>query len=152
MASIYKKTINVLLIILIILLTGYYLLRITNVINIYAVKSGSMEKSIHVGDYILVMKKSDYKVGDIVSYKEEDHFVTHRIVTEENDTYITKGDANNAEDKPISKNSVVGKVILSGGIINFVVNYKFVLAAIFITLYLLSCYLNDNKKETKDKE
>ena len=75
MVKIINKILNVILIAIIVLLVGYFLLRVTNQIKIYSVKTGSMEDNIHAGDYILILKKSDYKVGDIVTYQENDYFI-----------------------------------------------------------------------------
>ncbi len=36
-------------------------------------------------------------------------FITHRIVEVGNGTYITKGDANNTEDKPVEQEQIIGK-------------------------------------------
>ena len=145
--KIVKIIIDILLILIIVLLSGYFVLRAINKIEIYNVKTGSMEDNIHVGDYILILKKTNYKVGDIVTYKREDYMITHRIVKIENDTYITKGDANNTEDEAIKKDSIVGKVVLNGGILNIIIDYKFVLVGFLIILYLISCFIGKSNKE-----
>lgn len=140
MVKIINKILNVILIAVIVLLVGYFLLRVTNQIKIYSVKTGSMEDNIHAGDYILILKKSDYKVGDIVTYQENDYFITHRIVKKNGDKIITKGDANNSEDGEINADSVIGKVILVGGFLNFLVNYKYALVGTLLTIYLITYY------------
>ena len=43
---------------------------------IFNVTSGSMEESIHVGDYIIVKKANDFKVNDIVTYQKDNYFIT----------------------------------------------------------------------------
>jgi hypothetical protein len=58
----------------------------------------------------------------------------------------TKGDANNVEDEEINKNLIVGKVIMSGGIINIIINYKYALIGFILSIYLFSCYFLDDKK------
>ena len=50
------------------------------------------------------------KIGDVVTYKQDNDFITHRIIEVYKDTYITKGDANKAKDKPIDKSQIIGKV------------------------------------------
>ena len=147
MGRIFKIVFNTILILLIILLSGYCILRFTNKVKIYNVETGSMEDKIHTGDYILLVKKSDYYVGDIVTYNVKGYFVTHRIVKIEDDVIITKGDANNTEDEGISKDQIEGKVVYCGGILNFIINYKFVIAAFLVGLYLLSCYFGDKNEE-----
>ena len=145
MGRIFKIIFNIILVLMIILLVGYFILRITNVIRIYSVETGSMEDKIHVGDYILLYKKNNYQVGEIVTYRVNDYFVTHRIVKIEDDKITTKGDANNLEDDEININQVEGKVIYCGGILNIIINYKFVIVAFLVGLYLLSGYFEKEK-------
>ena len=94
----------------------------------------------HPGDYVLILKKNDYRIGDVVTYTRDNYYVTHRIIREDQDGVVTKGDANNTEDDEISKNSIVGKVIIIGGILNIAINYKFGIISFLLGLYLLSCY------------
>lgn len=149
MIKVLKKILNVIFIILIIILAGYFILRLTGRLEIYNVKTGSMEDNIHVNDYILIYKKDDYEIGDIVTFKKDNYLVTHRIIREENNKFVTKGDANNTEDDAISLGQIVGKVIIIGGLLNFIINYKFVLASLLLSLYLLSWYFDSIKSEEK---
>ena len=150
MSKVFKTIINILLVLTILILASYFVLRITNRIKIYNVETGSMEDKIHTGDYILLCRKNNYNVGDVVTYQVKSYFVTHRIVSIDGDKIITKGDANNKEDDEINMNQIVGKAIYWGGILNFIINYKYVLVAILIALYLISCYFD--KDETKDEQ
>ena len=146
MRNIFKIVNNILFIIIIIILAGYFALRMLNKIEIYGVTTGSMENNIHAGDYILIIRKNDYNIGDIVTYKKSDYFITHRIVKKDNNIFVTKGDANNLEDDAINISDIEGKVIMSGGILNIIINYKFAIAAIWLSLYLISCYFDIEKK------
>lgn len=76
------------------------------------VLSGSMEDAISVNDLVIYRGQSNYEVGDIVSYNSGTSLVTHRIVELTESGYITKGDANNTPDSPITKEQVIGKVLL----------------------------------------
>ena len=71
---------------------------------------------IEVGDLILSKKidPKELKVGDVISYLENNSVVTHRIIRIENVngalSFITKGDANNTEDTdPVAADMVVGR-------------------------------------------
>ena len=71
-----------------------------------AVLSGSMEDTFMTGELIFVEKTdtSLLKEGDVICYLMEGQAVTHRIVSIEQDEegedfYITRGDANNTEDR-----------------------------------------------------
>ena len=39
-----------------------------------------MTPTLNVGDYIIIQKQKDYKVGDIVTYRRGKYLLTHRIV------------------------------------------------------------------------
>ena len=145
MGKILKTIINIILILVIILLVGYFVFKLTGKLKIYNVETGSMEDKIHAGDYILLNRKTDYKVGDVITYNVDNYFVTHRIIKIEGDKITTKGDANNTEDKEIKRDQIEGKVIYCGGILNFIINYKYALIAFLIGLYLLSCYIEEEK-------
>ena len=138
---------DIIFIAIIVILLGYFALRVMNRVEIYNVKTGSMEAKIHVGDYILILKKNHYNIGDVITFASNNSYVTHRIVRIDGDKVTTKGDANNTEDETISSSNIVGKVILSGGILNIIINYKYALAGIVLSLYLFSCYFESRKKE-----
>lgn len=80
------------------------------------VLSGSMSHTFETGDMILLQKvdPANLKVGDVICFKEEETVVTHRIMEIQNSEdgtpmYITKGDANNAEDLvPVFPDQVQG--------------------------------------------
>ena len=150
MGKIFNKILNVLLVIIIIALAAGLILKALKVINIYRVETGSMEKTIHSGDYVLTYSTDDYVVGDIVTYREDNHFITHRIIKKKDGKITTQGDANNTPDDEVNIEQIEGEVIYSGGILNFIVNYKFMVAAFLIGLYLLSSYFEDSKKKLKN--
>ena len=82
------------------------------------VLTSSMETEIRAGDTIIVRTTNKLAPGDIITYKENNQFVTHRIVEIADDGRITtKGDANNTADVlPKDISNVEGKVVkvLSG--------------------------------------
>ena len=89
------------------------------------VLTGSMSGTIEPDDLIITHKQSDYMVGNVVMYQTDGTPVTHRIVSESDKGYRTKGDANNTDDgTDIPKEDVVGKVVLVipkiGAVIRFV--------------------------------
>ncbi len=80
------------------------------------VLSGSMEPEIMTGDLILLHDTDPLKLGkgDVICYLSSGKAVTHRIVgvTTGDDgqpRYVTRGDANNAEDRlPVTPDQVQG--------------------------------------------
>ena len=141
MVKILKAILNVFYVIIIILLIGYFTLRVTDKVEIYVVKTGSMEEKIHVGDYILIFRKNSYNVGDVVTYTSNDGFITHRIVKKDGSKITTKGDANNTEDNDIVESNIVGKVIISGGILNIIINYKYFYRQIIMFYCHIYCWI-----------
>ena len=114
----------------------------------FEVQTGSMSKAIEAGDMIVVKKENDIEINDIITFKQGNDFVTHRVVEIYNDTLVTRGDANNTKDDPITKSQVVGKVVkvLPGfGIIRKILFNPFVLIALIVTLYLISTMFRRGK-------
>lgn len=77
--------------------------------RIYRVISGSMQPALQIGDVIIVKKSNNYYERDIITYSNGLTTITHRIIAINNDEVITKGDANEVDDKPINKEQIVGK-------------------------------------------
>ena len=86
------------------------------------VLSGSMEPEISVGDLLIIYESKNYEVGDVVVYQSGRIAVTHRIVSISGDEVITRGDANNAEDEPITLERIKGKVVMIIPCVGYLVN------------------------------
>ena len=72
--------------------------------------TGSMEPTLAPGDMIIIRRQSGYEVGDIVTY-QANSCITHRIVAATADGYVTRGDANNADDGVVRPEQIIGKVV-----------------------------------------
>lgn len=88
------------------------------------VLSGSMSPELEVGDVVLYKVQDEYFVGDVIIFEVSDYFVTHRIIEEVENGFITQGDANNVSDDWVVEYSQIhGKMIATipnfGGIISF---------------------------------
>lgn len=70
--------------------------------DVYNVVSGSMEPTIPIGSIIYVKDTDpvDIKSGDIIAFKSGDSVIMHRVKENKvvEGTFVTKGDANEAED------------------------------------------------------
>lgn len=75
------------------------------------VLTGSMEPTIKAGEVIVIHEEDEYEIGDILTYREGNILVTHRIIDKTETTYTTRGDANNTNDPAISKKTAVGKTV-----------------------------------------
>ena len=148
-----KKVIYIICLILVVLILLLNILSITNSslfgFRLFKVMTGSMEPTISTGSLILVKEEKEYKVKDIVTYKNDNEYVTHRIVKIENDEITTKGDNNNTEDKAFSKDKIIGKMIYELKIYGFILYLiknpiTWVLA---ISIYVIVMLLKKNNKE-----
>ncbi|MDK2562963.1 signal peptidase I [Romboutsia sedimentorum] len=113
----------------------------------YTVLSGSMEPEFYPGDLVVSLHKNraNIKEGDIITFRDNDEIVTHRIIDKTQEGYITKGDNNNAADSfAVSNDNIIGKVLFdipnAGYIIQFlakpmVIAIELMLGAIIILLY-----------------
>ena len=69
----------------------------------FEVQTGSMAPTINANDLIIVKKEKDPKLNDIITYQKGKDYITHRVVESYKETFVTKGDANNAKDEAIKK-------------------------------------------------
>lgn len=125
----------------------------------YTVLSGSMEPEFYPGDIVIVKNKNktELKVDDIVTFVDDGDIVTHRIMKETEEGYITKGDNNEVEDaRTLKDENIIGKVLIDipklGYAIQFlskpiVIAGELILLAIFIIIYS-----NTDQKEEKQKK
>lgn len=131
----------------------------------FIVLSGSMESKISVGDLVFVKKvnPNELKVGDIIAFRDsEDIVTTHRIVdieTKDNGLcFVTKGDANNANDDGIVYSNMVEgkyqtKIAKLGNAILFIQQpVGFVIMLMAISIICLLVYSCQSKKVTKEEK
>lgn len=111
----------------------------------YTVLSGSMEPKFYPGDMVITQhkEKADIKVNDIVTYKDnEGVIITHRIIEETDEGYITKGDNNNVNDADILKEeNIIGEVKFSIPKVGYVMNLLSNPKAIAIEMIFLAVFI-----------
>lgn len=120
---------------------------------IFQIASSSMETDLHIGDYILVKKTSDLKIGDVITFKENGIYITHRIYNFDNNEIITKGDANESSDGIIEKENILGKVLFKLHIFTFISKYRFIFISLIVSLYIFDLFIkkSTNIEEAKEK-
>ena len=121
------------------------------------VTTGSMSGSIEIGDIIVIQKTNDYEIGDVITFLPEGFTTptTHRIINygETEGTYVTKGDANNAEDtEDVTEDQIFGEMVLHLPILGMFVGWVkdgggliYIIAILLIVA--LGCYMLDNEKK-----
>lgn len=153
----------------------------------YTVLSGSMEPAIPTGAmaYIQKVEPSTLKEGDVITFERgavgetetyydtfgdeikletgTSYIFTHRIVSvdKENESFVTKGDANAKEDPtPVSFQEVKGKVAYAVPTLGFVNVWLHTdtgriavigFTAVFVLLLFLSSYTPKEKEEEKEE-
>ena len=127
----------------------------------FEVVSGSMSPYIEKSDFIFIdVTDNDYKEKDVVTFESDDgSFITHRIIKITDTAVITKGDANNTIDNPITKDKIIGKVVKiipNLGVWIDVITTPKVVLAILMTIILItlcvSCFSTEEKKGLKNKK
>ena len=135
----------------------------THILGIYMfnIVSESMEPTFYVEDLVVVKKckLEDLQKGDIITFKEEDRTISHRIVeiTKEKGEvkFITKGDNNDVPDRDaVEMQDVYGKVLFSikklGKVVHYIQKARgFINIAFFIVIVYILVSLRDNQKNTR---
>ena len=74
--------------------------------------TGSMRPIIEHGFVVLLEKTGEVQVGDIAIYLDRNgHEVIHRVVGEDGDCWIFRGDANLYDDPPVPKENVTWRIV-----------------------------------------
>ncbi|MDD5190012.1 MAG: signal peptidase I [Dehalococcoidales bacterium] len=103
MKKILKISSTVIAVIIGLAIIGLLFIQISPNYSLFFVKSGSMSPAIKPGDLVITGPVDGWftgklEVGKVITFKQTDLLVTHRIVGIEGDQYITKGDANEDRD------------------------------------------------------
>lgn len=143
-------------IIILFIITFIVLLNIFSVFNVsffkfrvYKIVSGSMRPYLNVNDIVIVKEQNDYKINDVVTYKVDNMYITHRIVEVDNNYIVTKGDVNNVVDNKITKNQIIGKVIYRFKIFSFISKIftkPLFLLFLLIIGFIITILIPDKKK------
>lgn len=119
--------------------------------SFFEITTGSMKPTLNENDIVIVDTKSVYNINDIITYKLDNNFITHRVVSINGTNLVTKGDANNTSDTNVKTSDVVGKVvkILPGlGVWQRIFTNPQVILSLFITLLLFDfAFSYKGKKE-----
>ena len=99
--------------------------------SVFSTETGSMSPTMEIGDIVIVKIGEEVQKEDIITYKKDNSFITHRIIETNGDSIIAKGDNNNTQDEPIKKDMVIGKVV---SIINNVEIWKKVFSDIRVII------------------
>lgn len=121
------------------------------------VLSGSMEPEMSRGDLIVVKQTDSFSERDVVVFQDKGSLVVHRIITIDGDAVITKGDANNVADTPITVEDIKGTVVCTvpfvGTLIGYIKTPVGTIVVLVAALLLLELPRRaEKKKDEKDRE
>ena len=116
------------------------------------VLSGSMEPTLAVNDLVFVKAEEDYDVGDVVVYQNGKSLIIHRIVKKDGEEFVTRGDANNADDDPINVSEIKGVMIFKIPFIGLIFKWLKTLPGTLIVLGLAIFFLYRSRRKEKDKD
>lgn len=128
-------------------------------IKSYVIISGSMQPELNIGDIVIVKKVENLQEGDIISFRQGQSVITHRInkIMNENGeiVYQTKGDNNNIEDSgtitdSVIEGKVIGKIPKLGNVSLFLQN-KIILIIMVLLLYAYIYYSGMKEKRRKER-
>ena len=122
--------------------------------SLFEVATGSMSPTIEVGDVVITKLTKEVNANDIIVYMDGKNIITHRLIEKNGDKIITRGDANNSEDKPIEEKMIIGevvKIIPQLGTWQHILSSPEVLVLIVILILILSViYAYTSKSEEKN--
>jgi len=120
------------------------------------VLSGSMEPALSVGDLLILKEADHYEKEDIVVYQSGTMAVVHRVIAIGEETAVTRGDANNANDEPIPVSAIKGKVIAAipavGNLVWAIKSPLGLIVTIALAVLLVELSFRSEKKEKDDEQ
>ena len=138
-------------VILAVVVTGLGFTYLSADYNMYLVKSESMKPAINMGDMVITgplngPRNGEIEPGTIVTYERGNEPVTHRVLSVDGETLVTKGDAvEDADPRPVSTSEVSGIYLLripyAGYLSNFMRTKVGWFAVIIIPAVLLVAFL-----------
>jgi signal peptidase len=124
------------------------------------VRSGSMEPAINVGDMVLAgpVGTGGIKPGVIISYEAGKNLITHRVLSIDGNTLITKGDANKEPDpNPVRLSQVQSRYIFRIPYVGYVAGFLrtrpgWLLSIVLPSIVLVGFIVKDIIKEASRNE
>ena len=128
--------------------------------DLYIVRSGSMEPAINVGDMVLAgpVGTGGIKPGVIISYELGKNLITHRVLSIDGNTLITKGDANKEPDStPVRLSQVQSRYIFRIPFAGYVAGFLrtrpgWLLSIVLPSIVLVGFIVKDIIKEASRNE
>jgi len=116
--------IKVFLLVFNLLLIIFSCLQLAGVAYSGVVVSGSMTPTITRGSFLIIVAGDHYKVGDVIAFYMGSKIIVHRIVSDTEFGFLTRGDANPTIDPwVVPKEAVLGRVLVNLAAVGFALMY-----------------------------
>jgi signal peptidase len=134
-----KALIWMLTIIIALILGGLGFIYLSPEYSIYFVRSESMKPAINLGDVVILgpVSTDGIKPGVIVTYELGKNLITHRVLSIDGDTLITKGDANETPDpSPVKLSQVKSRYLFKIPYVGYLIGFVRTRLGWFLTIIL----------------
>ena len=127
----------------------------------YVITTDSMKPGINAGDVVVTtkMKEEKIRIGDIITFKADGEYITHRIIEIRENEFITKGDNNNVADsykityEDIEGSKIIRIPFLGNGILLFEQKiYIIILIILVLLIYLYTRKTYAKRKARREKK
>lgn len=136
----FSKTSVIVLAVLSLITLGSILVMHLAGFRFFTIVSPSMGETAPVGTLVVTQPQQQYREQDIISFYRSGNIYTHRLTRVSNESYITKGDLNAAEDsRPVKQADVIGKAVVVAPIWGWVWQALPILIIGWVIVYLVSC-------------
>ena len=148
---------------LVLVIGGFVFVHFSPDYNMYLVRSESMKPAINMGDMVVIGPldgpiRGEAKPGSIVTYLRGTELVTHRVLSVDGSTLLTKGDAvEDADPWPVSLSDVRGVYLFRipgmGYAQNFIrTKLGWLLVVIIPAAVLVAFLIRDIRKKLRESE
>ena len=116
-------------VILILIIAGFTFVHFSSDYNIYLVRSESMKPAIKMGDMVITGPVGGtlggvIRPGTIITYQLGEELVTHRVLSVDGDTLVTKGDAvEDPDPRSVTRTQVRGIYLFRIPSMGYVANF-----------------------------
>ena len=121
-----KRTITLLLCLLIVLPLGALILWKLTGGSLLSVQTNSMQPTFKAGDALLVAPRQLASIGQVISYRssrDSGVIISHRIQKLQGRGYITEGDAMDQLDLPVQPYQVIGRLVAVLPLLGFLIQW-----------------------------
>lgn len=109
----FRKIIHTLLTVLSLIILGSALFAFGRGYRAFFVSTPSMGMTAPVGTLIITQPTNNYQNQDVIAFYQQEQVYTHRIVSQRDGGFVTKGDLNAADDAwTVGRQQIIGRAVV----------------------------------------